>query len=91
MIVYHPIRIIKTHPHFFLLTDCNVLKLSKCRRSDKKLFDMIQFENIRKVKKTDFKTTNYFDNDIHICFTNDMRKDINHIKMKQLAKKTKNV
>ncbi len=52
---------------------------------------MIQFENIRKVKKTDFKTTNYFDNDIHICFTNDMRKDINHIKMKQLAKKTKNV
>ena len=33
--------------------------------------------------------TDNFDNDVHICFTNDKRKHINHIKMKQLAKKTK--
>ena len=66
-----------------------MLKSTKCRRSDKKLFDLIQFENIHKVKPTDFNTTNNYNNDVHIVFTYDMRKHINHIKMKQLAKKTK--
>jgi hypothetical protein len=50
---------------------------------------MIQFDNIPNVEKTDFNTTNYFDTDVHICFTNEIRKSINHIKMKQLATKTK--
>ena len=84
-----PLTDYQNSPAFFELTDCNMLNLSKCRRSNKKLFDLIQFENIRKVKPTDFNTTNNFDNDVHICFTDDTRKDINHIKMKQLAKKTK--
>ena len=66
-----------------------MLKLTKCRRSNKKLFDLIQFENIPNVKKSDFNTTDNFDNDVHVCFTNDKRKHINHIKMKQLARKTK--
>ena len=84
-----PLTDYQNSPAFFELCDSNMLKLTKCRRSDQKLFDLIQFENIPNVKKTDFNTTNNFDNDIHICFTNNMRKHINHIKMKQLATKTK--
>ncbi len=67
-----------------------MIKLTKCRISDKTLYDLIQFKNIRKVKPTDFNTANIYDNDVHIVFTNDMRKHINHIQMRQLAKKTKN-
>jgi ATP-dependent exoDNAse (exonuclease V) alpha subunit len=76
-------------PAFFELTDNNMLKLTTCRRSDKKLFDLVQFDNIPNVKSSDFNITTNFDNDIHICFTNDVRKLINNIKMKQLARKTK--
>ena len=84
-----PLTDYENSPAFFELTDCNMLKLTKCRRSNKKLFDLIQFENIPNIKKSDFNTTDNFDNDVHICFTNDKRKHINHIKMKQLARKTK--
>jgi hypothetical protein len=66
-----------------------MLNLTACRRSDKKLFDLVYFDNITNVKSSDFNITTNFDNDIHICYANEVRKLINNIKMNQLARKTK--
>ena len=37
------------------LCDFNKLELSKCRRSDDKLFEMCKFENIMNIEKSEFK------------------------------------
>ena len=66
-----------------------MLNLTNCRRSDKKLFDLTQFDNIPNVKASDFNQIENFNNDINICFTNDVRKEVNHSKVKLLARKTK--
>ena len=39
------------------------------------------------MKPSDFTETNEYKNNIHICFTNNKRMEINHIKMKALHKK----
>ena len=62
------------------------LQLSKCRRSDDKLFNMLLPENINKLKRTDFGG-NFTDQ--HICFTNTKRKQINHQMMQQVYSKKK--
>ena len=62
------------------------VQLSKCRRSDDKLFNMLLPENINKLKRTDFGG-NF--TDMHICFTNEKRKQINHQMMQQVYNKKK--
>ena len=56
----------------------NRLQLTKCRRSDDKLYVMCLPENINKLKKSDFKHTF---TDLHICYTNKKRISINQIMM----------
>jgi hypothetical protein len=65
------------------LCDGNRLELTKCRRSDATLFNMLLPENIGKIKKTDFKNamTNR-----HICFTNKKRIAVNKMEMDRIIK-----
>ena len=65
------------------LCNNNMLQLTKCRRSDAKLFNMCQEENIGKLKATDFgnKSTKR-----HICYTNKKRKQLNEDMMAKEAK-----
>ena len=68
------------------LCDDNNLQLSKCRRSDDKLFNLIQFDNIPNL------TDNNFDKnktDMNICWTNMKRKEINEEYMKKAFEKAK--
>jgi hypothetical protein len=73
----------------FELADYNKLELTKCRRADFELYNLIKFDNIPNVKPSDFTETNEYKNDVHICYTNKKRIEINHIKMKELYKKNK--
>jgi len=65
------------------LCDGNRLELTKCRRSDATLFNMLLPENINNIKRKDFKNkmTNR-----HISFTNKKRIEINKIMMDQTIK-----
>jgi hypothetical protein len=65
------------------LVDGNRLQLTKCRRSDDTLFNMLLPENIGKIQPSDFgsKFT-----ERHITFTNKRRIHINTIMMKRKAK-----
>jgi hypothetical protein len=60
------------------LVNGNRLTLTTCRRSDPTIYNMCLSENINQVKKTDFTSKKNLTN---ICFTNKMRKQINHEKM----------
>ena len=71
----------------FELADYNKLILTKCRRADDTLYNLIKFDNIPNVKPSDFTETNEYKNDVHICYTNKKRMEINFIKMKELYKK----
>jgi hypothetical protein len=64
------------------LCDNNELRLLKCRRSDDKLFNLIQFDNINNLIKEDFLNT-CNKSDINICFTNKKRISINDMIMKE--------
>ncbi len=44
--------------------------------------------NIPNIKPTDFTETNEYKNNIHICYTNKKRMEINFIKMKELYKRS---
>ena len=74
-------------PCLFELADYNKIELTKCRRADDTLYNLIKFDNIPNVKPSDFTETDEYKNDINICFTNKKRIEINHIKMKALYKK----
>ncbi len=74
-------------PCLFELADYNKLELTKCRRADDTLYNLIKFENIPNVKPSDFTETNEYKNDINLCFTNKKRIEINHIKMKEVYNK----
>jgi ATP-dependent exoDNAse (exonuclease V) alpha subunit len=74
-------------PCLFELADYNKIQLTKCRRADDTLYNLIKFDNIPNVKPSDFKVTNEYTNNINLCFTNNKRKEINHIKMKELYNK----
>ncbi len=56
------------------LCDNNNLHLTKCRRSDDKLFNLIQFDNKPNLTQDNF---NDKDADVNICWTNAKRKEIN--------------
>ena len=58
-------------PVMFELTSGNKINLSKCRRSDDKIFNMTLPENIDKIKPEDFGKMLCKTN---LCFTNDRRR-----------------
>ena len=68
------------------LVDGNRLQLSKCRRSDDKLYKMLLPDNINNLKKEDFTSK---PSNINICFTNKKRIQINNSKMLEAVKKSK--
>jgi ATP-dependent exoDNAse (exonuclease V) alpha subunit len=68
------------------LCDNNNLQLTKCRRSDDKLFNLIQFDNIPNLTQDNF---NDKDADVNICWTNAKRKEINEKYMNAAWKKAK--
>ena len=74
----------------FELCDGNRLQLTKCRRSDSTLFNMLLPENIGKIKKENFKHTIH---NLNISFTNKKRMSINRMMMDNYVrqKKTKPV
>ena len=65
------------------LVDGNRLILSKCRRSDDKLYKMLLPANINYLKKEDFGNNT---SKINICFTNKKRIEINNLKMTRAIK-----
>jgi 5-methylcytosine-specific restriction enzyme A len=71
------------------LCDHNNINLQTCRRSNDKLFNLIQFDNINNLKPDDFKSDLKIDNDINICWTNNKRKEINKKYMDAAYKKDK--
>jgi len=71
------------------LCDYNNINLQTCRRSDDKLFNLIQFNNITNLTVDDFKNDLNIDNKINICWTNNTRKEINHKLMQSAYKKAK--
>jgi hypothetical protein len=74
-------------PCLFELADYNKIELTKCRRADATLYNLIKFDNIPNVKPSDFTETNEYKNEINLCFTNAKRIQINYIKMKELYNK----
>ena len=71
------------------LCDHNNINLQTCRRSDDKLFNLIQFDNITNLTVDDFKNDLNIDNKINICWTNNTRKTINQKFMQMAYKKAK--
>jgi DNA polymerase III delta prime subunit len=71
------------------LCDHNNINLQTCRRSNDKLFNLIQFDNINNLTPDDFKSDMKIDNDINICWTNNTRKKINSKYMDAAYKKAK--
>jgi 5-methylcytosine-specific restriction protein A len=74
-------------PCLFELADYNKIQLTKCRRADDTLYNLVKFDNVPKLKPSDFTQIDEYTNDINLCFTNEKRKEINHIKMKELYNK----
>ena len=71
------------------LCDHNNINLQTCRRSNDKLFNLIQFDNINNLTPDDFKSDLKIDNEINICWTNNTRKQINKKYMDVAYKKAK--
>ena len=71
------------------LCDHNNINLQTCRRSNDKLFNLIQFDNINNLTPDDFKSDLKIDNEINICWTNNTRKQINKKYMDAAYKKAK--
>jgi len=51
-------------------------ELTKCRRADDKLYNLIKFDNIPNVKQSDFTETDEYKNDVHICYINKKLMDL---------------
>ena len=75
-------------PVVFELTSGNRINLSKCRRSDDKIFNMTLPQNIDKINVNDFGNKLC---KVNLCFTNDRRKIINQCLMKRFSKNKHNV
>jgi len=61
----------------------NRLQLTTCRRADRTLFDLVAPSNIWRLKYDDFGH-NY--TDVHLSYTNNKRKEINHFMMNKVAR-----
>ncbi len=70
----------------FLKKTCQIQKiqLSKCRRSDDELFNLVQFENIKNLKTEMFN--NNIKTDMHLAFTKNTRKSITEALMNKWIK-----
>ena len=62
------------------LCDGNRFELSKCRRSDDTLFNMLKDDNIPNIKKEQFTHDSTFQN---VCYTNKKRIAVNEIMMQK--------
>ena len=76
----------KTSPALFELCDGRRLQLSKCRRSDDTLFNMLNPSNICNIKSQDFKQSLNKLYMTNLCHTNKKRKEINNIMMEKYIK-----
>ena len=70
-------------PVVYELCDGKRIQLSKCRRSDDKIYNMCLPENIDNIKKTDFAKTLC---KINISYTNQKRKNVNAELMQKFSK-----
>ena len=70
-------------PVVFELTSGNRINLSKCRRSDDKIFNKTLPQNIKKINPKDFGKMLCKTN---LCFTNERRKNVNDFSMKRFSK-----
>ena len=70
-------------PCLFELADYNKIELTKCRRANDTLYNLVKFNNVPNLKPSDFKETKDFKTNIHLCFTNETRKHINRVKMEE--------
>ena len=76
----------KNSAALFELSDGHRLQLTKCRRSDDELFNMLLPNNIEKIKRDDFNNNM---TDRHLSFTNDKRISINELMMNKYIKQKK--
>ena len=53
-------------PCLFELADYNKIQLTKCRRADDTLYNLVKFDNIPNLKPSDFNETNKYINDVKI-------------------------
>jgi hypothetical protein len=77
----------KNSPALFELSQGNRLSLTKCRRSDDELFNMLKIENINNLKASDFgdKFTGK-----HLSFTHKTRISVNKIMMEKMKAQIQN-
>ena len=70
------------NPAIFEHTNFNKIELTKCRRADDKLFNLIKFDNIPNLTPQQFNTTSKItDYNVHLCYTNKKRININNTMM----------
>jgi energy-coupling factor transporter ATP-binding protein EcfA2 len=70
------------NPALFELCNFNKIELTKCRRADDKLFNLIKSDNIPNLTPSNFNTTSHVtDYNVHLCFTNKKRININNALM----------
>jgi hypothetical protein len=70
------------NPALFELCNFNKIELTKCRRANDKLFNLIKSDNIPNLTPSNFNTTSKVtDYNTHLCFTNKKRININHALM----------
>ena len=65
------------------LSDYYKLELAICGRADDTLYNLIKHDNIPNLKTSNFKEIREYKNKLNPCFTNEKRKEINDIKMKE--------
>ena len=70
------------NPALFELCNFNKIELTKCRRANDKLFNLIKSDNVPNLTPSNFNTTsNVTDYNTHLCFTNKKRIKINNALM----------
>ena len=66
------------NPAIFELCNFNKVQLTKCRRANDKLFNLIKSDNVPNLTPSNFNTTSKITNyNVHLCFTNKKRIRIN--------------
>jgi len=71
-------------PALFELCDSNKIKLTICRRADDTFFKLIDFKNINNLTTADFNNITKYETAKHLAFTNEKRKQVNEVMMKQV-------
>jgi len=70
------------NPAIFELCNFNKVQLTKCRRANDKLFNLIKSDNVPNLTPSNFNTTSKItDYNTHLCFTNKKRININNTMM----------